>query len=54
MVIVYTPFLQPAFGTFALSAADWALTASLGFTAIVPVVELVKWQARRGRFGPLS
>ena len=52
VAIVYVPFLQPAFGTFALSAADWALTAGLSFT-IVPVVELVKWLARRGRFGPL-
>ena len=45
VVITYTPFLQPAFGTFALSATDWALTAGLAFT-IVPVVELVKWRAR--------
>ena len=45
VVITYTPFLQPAFGTFALSATDWALTAGLAFT-IVPVIELVKWRAR--------
>jgi P-type Ca2+ transporter type 2C len=45
VVITYTPFLQPAFGTFALSATDWALTAGLAFT-IVPVIEVVKWRAR--------
>jgi P-type Ca2+ transporter type 2C len=49
VAISYVPFLQPAFGTFALSAADWALTAGLAFT-IVPVVELVKWLSRRGGF----
>jgi Ca2+-transporting ATPase len=42
--IVYTPFLQPAFSTFALSAGDWALATGLAFT-IVPVVEVVKWLA---------
>jgi len=52
VVIVYVPFFQRAFGTFALSAADWLLTAALAFT-IVPVVEGVKWMARRGRFGEL-
>ncbi len=48
VAIIYVPFLQPAFGTFALSAADWVLTAGLAFT-IVPVIELVKWLTQRGR-----
>jgi Ca2+-transporting ATPase len=51
--VVYTPFLQRAFGTFSLSLADWALTAVLAFT-IVPVLEIVKWLARRGQFGELT
>ena len=51
--VVYTPFLQRAFGTFSLSAGDWALTTALAFS-IVPVLEIVKWLARRGRFGELD
>jgi Ca2+-transporting ATPase len=52
-VIVYVPFFQPAFGTFSLSPADWMLTVVLAFS-IVPVLETVKWMARRGWFGELS
>jgi Ca2+-transporting ATPase len=52
-VVVYTPFLQRAFGTFSLSFADWALTVALAFS-IVPVLEIVKWLARRGWFGELT
>jgi Ca2+-transporting ATPase len=47
------PFLQRAFGTFSLSAADWLLTVALAFS-IVPVLEAVKWMARRGWFGDLT
>jgi Ca2+-transporting ATPase len=51
--IVYVPFFQPAFGTFSLGWRDWLLT--IGLTAsIVPVVEVVKWMARRGWFGELQ
>ena len=52
VAIVYVPFFQPAFGTFSLSSADWLLVAALGFS-IVPVIEAVKWMARRGWFGDL-
>jgi Ca2+-transporting ATPase len=52
IVIVYTPFLQRAFGTYSLTPTDWALTIALAFS-IVPVIELVKWRARRGAFGAL-
>jgi P-type Ca2+ transporter type 2C len=51
--VVYVPMLQRAFGTFGLAPADWALCAALAFS-IVPVLELVKWAARRGRFGELT
>jgi Ca2+-transporting ATPase len=50
IAIAYVPFLQRAFGTFGFSAADWLLTIALAFS-IVPVIEVVKWMARRGRFG---
>ena len=53
IVIVYVPFLQPAFGTFGLAAADWLLTISLAFS-IVPVMEVVKWMTRRGWFGAVN
>ena len=51
--VVYAPFMQQAFGTFSFAAEDWALTASLAFS-IVPVLEVVKWMARRGWFGELT
>jgi Ca2+-transporting ATPase len=46
VVIAYVPFFQRAFGTFSLTGADWLLTAGLALS-IVPVLELVKWIARR-------
>jgi Ca2+-transporting ATPase len=52
LVIMYVPFFQRAFGTFAFTLSDWALTAALAFS-IVPVLELMKWMARRGWFGEL-
>ena len=50
IVITYVPFFQRAFGTFGFSARDWMLTIALA-SSIVPVVEVVKWMARRGWFG---
>ena len=52
VAIVYVPFFQQAFGTFSFSPADWMLMIVLAFT-IVPVVETVKWMARRQWFGEL-
>ena len=45
--VTYVPFLQNAFGTFAFSAGDWALTLAAAVT-VVPVLETVKWFVRRG------
>jgi Ca2+-transporting ATPase len=53
VAIVTVPMLQQAFGTFTLSASDWALTIALAAT-IVPVVEIVKAMARRQWLGPLA
>jgi Ca2+-transporting ATPase len=53
IAIAYVPFLQRAFGTFSFSATDWLITATLAFS-IVPLVEAVKWMARRGWFGDLA
>jgi P-type Ca2+ transporter type 2C len=50
--ILYLPFFQRAFGTFSMTAGDWILTTGLAFS-IVPVLEAVKWMARRGWFGEL-
>jgi Ca2+-transporting ATPase len=52
-VIVYTPFLQRPFGTFAFTWTDWALTVALALT-IVPVLETVKWLERHGYLGELT
>jgi len=53
IAIAYVPFLQRAFGTFSFSAVDWLMSAALAFS-IVPVMEAVKWMARRGWFGDLA
>jgi Ca2+-transporting ATPase len=50
IAILYVPFFQRAFGTFSMTASDWMLTTALAFS-IVPVLEVVKWMARRGWFG---
>lgn len=50
--IVYVPFFQAPFGTFALSRTDWVCTAVLAFTA-VPVLEGVHWIERQGFVGEL-
>jgi Ca2+-transporting ATPase len=51
-IIVYVPFFHRPFGTFSFAPADWMLTVALAFS-IVPVLEAVKWMARRGWFGEL-
>jgi Ca2+-transporting ATPase len=52
IAIIHVPFFHPAFGTFNLTSADWLLVGALAFS-IVPVLEAVKWMARRGWFGGL-
>ena len=48
--VLYVPWLQAPFGTFALSWADWAVVLPCAFT-ILPVLELAKWCERQGWFG---
>jgi Ca2+-transporting ATPase len=52
-LIVYVPFLSEAFGTTGLGMADWLLVLVLAAT-VVPVLECVKWMARRGWLGTLA
>jgi Ca2+-transporting ATPase len=52
-LIIYAPFLHKAFGTFALSALDWAIVMTVAFT-VSPVLETAKWLERRGWFGEMS
>ena len=52
VAIVYVPFFQVAFGTFAFSWSDWLLTGAMA-VSIVPVIESIKWMSRRGWFGEL-
>ncbi|HXE80196.1 MAG TPA: cation-translocating P-type ATPase [Vicinamibacterales bacterium] len=51
-LVVYTPFLQRAFGTFTFRLMDWVIPAVLS-TTVIPVLEIVKWAARRGHLGEL-
>jgi len=50
VAIVYVPFLQRAFGTYALTAGEWAL-AGLAALTVMPVLETVKWCQRHGYLG---
>jgi Ca2+-transporting ATPase len=51
IAIIYMPFFQPAFGTFSLTRGDSMLVLGFAFS-IVPVVQAVKWMARRGWLEP--
>jgi len=53
VAILYVPFLQKLFGTFALSAVDWAIVGGAAFS-IVPVLEVARWMVRRGWSGALD
>ncbi len=53
LLILYVPFLQNLFDTFALSGLDWLIVGVASFT-VVPVLELAKWLERRGVFGKLD
>lgn len=50
VLIIYLPFLHKPFGTFSLPLLDWIIIVALSIT-VVPVLEIVKWMIRRGRFG---
>jgi len=50
LCIIYIPALHPAFGTFSLNLQDWLLVLATALT-IFPVLEVAKWQVRRGFFG---
>ncbi len=50
VLVIYVPFLQRAFGTYAVSAADWAVVFAAAVT-VVPVLEAAKWMERHGWFG---
>ncbi len=45
-LIVYLPFLQEPFSTYALTPSDWLIVGVLAMT-IVPVLELAKWVIRK-------
>jgi Ca2+-transporting ATPase len=49
VLVVNVPFLQDAFGTRSLSAAEWGIVVSSAVT-IVPVLEVAKRMIRRGQF----
>ena len=53
LVIVYLPMLQLPFGTFSLTAFDWALVLGLALT-VIPILELTKLSIRRGLLGPAN
>jgi Ca2+-transporting ATPase len=46
--ILYVPWLQKAFGTYALTLWDWGVVLAAAFS-ILPVMEAVKWKYRRTR-----
>jgi Ca2+-transporting ATPase len=52
-LVVYLPWLQSPFGTFALPPIDWVIVVAVAFT-VCPVLEAAKWMERRGWFGELA
>ena len=47
--IIAVPVFRIPFGTFLLTAEDWAIVIVLA-ASVVPVIELLKWLLRRGLF----
>jgi len=52
-LLLYVPFLERLFRTYALTAEDWLVVIAAALS-VVPVLELAKWLERRGLFGRLS
>ena len=50
LAVIYVPFLQGPFETYALPLDDWLIVIAAAAT-ISPVIELAKWMLRRGWFG---
>ena len=50
VLIIYLPFLNEAFSTYALPLIDWLIVFGLALT-IMPILEMAKWMERRGWFG---
>jgi Ca2+-transporting ATPase len=50
VLIIYLPFLNKAFSTYALPLIDWLIVFGLALT-IMPILEIAKWMERRGWFG---
>ena len=48
--VIYLPFLQGPFETYALPLEDWIIVTAAAFT-VSPVLELAKWMLRKGWFG---
>jgi Ca2+-transporting ATPase len=46
LAVIYVPPIAAAFGTYPLSAEDWAIVVGAAFS-VVPVLELTKWLIRR-------
>jgi len=53
VLIVYVGFFQLLLGTFNMRLEDWLLVIALAAT-ITPVLEILKWMARRGWLGELN
>jgi Ca2+-transporting ATPase len=52
-LVVYLPWLQGPFGTFALGPNDWLAVGGAALS-IAPVLEAAKWMVRRGWFGKVD
>jgi len=50
LAIIYVPALTGPFTTFSMPLDDWLIVLAGAFT-IVPVIELLKWSIRHGKFG---
>ena len=53
VLIIYVPFLNEAFSTYALPLMDWLIVFGLAFS-VMPVLEIAKWMERRDWFGKVE
>ncbi len=53
LLVVYLPFFQGPLGTISMSITDWAIVVGLALT-VIPMMEWVKWLARRGTLGTMT
>jgi len=53
VIVVYTPFFQAPLGTISIAPFDWIIVMTLALS-VIPIMEWIKWLARRGALGKMA